>query len=111
MAVLLATGLLLIGTGMLFKFEHWDFNAELLLVAAPIVAGSYFWWYLAKKQRQLLDHLKLSWVLGATAAVVAVAVFHPLVKPLARGTEVLFWSMALLYLYQRWIQRPKQISS
>jgi|GEM_PF-6969760 len=111
LAVLLGSSVLLMGVGVVFKVEHWEFADELLLLGAAVAAGSYFRWCLAKEQRQLLDYLKLTWVLGATAKVIAIAVFHSLVKPLAGCVEVLFWSMALLYAYQRWIRSRKRILS
>ena len=111
LAVLLGSSVLLMGVGVVFRVTHWEFADELLLLGTPVAVGSYCRWYLAKRKRQLLDHFKLAWVLGATATIIAIAVFHPLIKPLAGCTEVLFWSMALLYAYQRWIQPRKWILS
>jgi hypothetical protein len=111
LAVLLGSSVLLMGVGVVFKVEHWEFADELLLLGAVVVAGSYFRWYLTKARYQLLDYFKLAWVLGAAATVVSVAVFRPLVRLLTGGTEAFFWSMALLYMYQRWIARPKRIPS
>ncbi|MDO7853418.1 hypothetical protein [Hymenobacter convexus] len=108
--VLVVAGAAFTAIGALFKIEHWAFADVLMLSGAALLAGSYGWWYRAKLQRRLLDHVKLAWVL-ATCAVVVAFVFHAFIKPVAGLAEVLFWTMALLYIYQRWIQRPNQVAS
>ncbi|UOQ99716.1 hypothetical protein MUN81_09515 [Hymenobacter sp. 5317J-9] len=108
--VALAAGIGLAAFGALFKIEHWAMGDEILLAGAALVAGSSAWWYRAKPQRRLLDHLKLAWVGAACAALAFVAVYPPMIRPLAGLAETLFWAMALLFVYQRWIRRPSQAS-
>lgn len=105
-AIPLVLGLVLMCVGMLFKMLHWPFAIVLMLVGAVVTATSYVLWYRAKAQRVLLDYLKLAWVLSACATVVAAALFHQMVRPLNGSAEALFWAMALLLVYQRWIRRP-----
>ncbi|MDO7847247.1 hypothetical protein Q5H92_12820 [Hymenobacter sp. M29] len=107
--LLLVAGVAFTAIGSLFKISHWAFADVLMLSGAALLAVSYTWWYRAKPQCYLLDHLKLAWVLATGAAVVAV-VFHGFIRPIAGIAEVLFWAMALLYIYQRWIQRPTQMA-
>ena len=106
LAVGLGLGLLLVGLGFLFKIEHWAFGDQLLIGGALAVAIAYGFWFRAKPQREVLDYLKLAWVLVAMSTVVAMSLFRPLLKPLAGVSEALFWAVALLYVYQRWIRRP-----
>ena len=106
LAVGLALGLALVGIGCLFKIEHWAFGDQLLIGGALSVAISYGLWFHAKPRHELLDYLKLSWVLTAMTTVAATSLFRPLIKPLAGVAEALFWAVALLYVYQRWIRRP-----
>ncbi|MBF9220850.1 hypothetical protein [Hymenobacter ruricola] len=110
LVALLVGGAGLTAIGTLFKIEHWAFGSELLLAGAALMASAYAWWYRAKRPRRLLDHLKLAWVLAACASVVAMATSHALVRPVAGIAEALFWGMALLYGYQRWIRRPEPAS-
>ena len=70
--------------------------------------ASYVLWYRTKKLRQLLDYLKLGWVLCACATVMVSVAFHGLSKPFSAVTEALFWAMALLFVCQRWVQRRDQ---
>jgi hypothetical protein len=104
-AVPLGLGVLLVGLGMLFRVTHWDFATELLLSGAATVALSYGLWFRAIISFVLLDFFKLTWALSATATFVCLAVFGQLTKPLAGVTEALFWAMALLFVYGRWIRR------
>lgn len=106
---LLVAGAAFTTIGALFKISHWAIADGLLLSGAALMGGSYTWWYRAKPQRHLLDHLKLAWVLATSAVVVAVT-FHALVRPLAGIAEAIFWAVALLYAYQRWIQRPSPMA-
>ena len=106
LAVGLGLGLVLVAVGALFKIEHWLFADELLIGGALAVALAYFLWFRAKPQHELLDYLKLAWVLAAMSAVLAMSLFRSVLKPLAGITEALFWAVALLYVYQRWIRRP-----
>ncbi|GAB2873097.1 hypothetical protein GCM10027044_39360 [Hymenobacter ruber] len=106
LAIGLGLGLALVGVGALFKIEHWEFSDQLLLAGALAVAITYGLWFRAKSQRGLLDYLKIAWVLTAMSAVVAMSLFRPWLKPLAGIAEALFWAVALLYVYERWIRRP-----
>lgn len=106
LAIGLGLGLALVGVGALFKIEHWAFADQLLIGGAAVVAISYGFWFHAKPHYELLDYLKLAWVLAAMSTVVAMAAFRPWLKPLASISEALFWAVALLYIYQRWIRRP-----
>ena len=106
LAVALSLGLLLVGLGFLFKIEHWAFGDQLLIGGALVVAIAYGFWFRSKSQRELLDYLKLGWVLASMSAVLAMSVYRPLLKPLASIAEALFWAVALLYVYQRWVRRP-----
>lgn len=106
LAIGLGLGLALIALGALFKIEHWAFGDQLLLGGALAVAIAYGFWFRAKSQHELLDYLKLAWVLAAMSAVVALSLFRPWLKLLASISEALFWAVALLYVYQRWIRRP-----
>ena len=110
LAVGMALGLLLTGLGFLFKIEHWTFGDQLLLIGALGVIIAYGLWFRNKPQREPLDYLKLTWVLAAMGTVVATSRFRPLplLKPLGSIAEALFWAVALLYVYQRWIRRPAQ---
>lgn len=101
----LGLGLASVAVGALFKVEHWPFSDQLLIGGALAVAIAYGLWFRAKPQRELLDYLKLAWVLAAMGPVVAMSLFRPLLKPLAGTSEALFWAVALLYVYQRWIRR------
>ncbi|MCI1185942.1 hypothetical protein MON38_00810 [Hymenobacter sp. DH14] len=106
LAIGLGLGLALVGVGALFKIEHWVFGDQLLIGGALAVAIAYSLWFRTKSQRELLDYLKLAWVLAAMSAVVAMSLFRPWLKPLASIAEALFWAVALLFVYQRWIRRP-----
>lgn len=106
LAVGLALGLAMVGIGGLFKIEHWVFGDQLLIGGALAVMITYGLWFRAKPRHELLDYLKLAWVLAAMSAVLAMSVFRPLLKPIAGVAEALFWAVALLYVYQRWIRRP-----
>lgn len=106
LAVGLGLGLALVGAGVLFRITHWPFADALVISGAAIVAVSYGFWFRSKTQYELLDYLKLAWVLAAMSAVVAMSIFRPWLKPLASMAEALFWAVALLFVYQRWIRRP-----
>ena len=106
LAVALGLGLVIVGFGALFRITHWPFANVLALGGATIVFVSYGLWFRFKLQRELLDYLKLAWVLSAMGIWVAIVLFHPLIKPLAGVAEALFWAVALLFVYQRWIRRP-----
>ncbi|MBJ6109897.1 hypothetical protein JAO73_12815 [Hymenobacter sp. BT523] len=103
----LAAGIGLTAIGALFKIEHWTSGDEILLAGVALVAGSYAWWYRVKPQRCLLDHLKLAWVGAACASLAFLAVYPPMIRPLAGLAEALFWAMALLFVYERWMRKPK----
>ncbi|GAA4021383.1 hypothetical protein GCM10022409_01260 [Hymenobacter glaciei] len=99
-------GLLLVGLGFLFKVEHWT-GGDAFIIGGPLVVMlTYGLWFRAKSQPELLDYLKLAWVLAAMSTVETTSLFRPLIKPLAGIAEALFWAVALLYVYQRWIHRP-----
>lgn len=107
LAIALAAGMAVIGIGALFKIEHWKFADELLLIGPAVVLGTYARWFSLKGERKLLDYLKLAWLVGAICTVALIAIHRQLVQPLAGVTEALFWAMALLSVYQRWIRRPE----
>jgi hypothetical protein len=109
LALLMGLGTAVVGVGMLFKIEHWAFGDQLLIAGPVIVLVAYVLWYRRKTQRQLLDYLKLAWVVAATAAIEATALFHSLIKPMAGTAEALFWTVALLFIYQRLIRKPQAI--
>ena len=102
----LGFGLVLVGLGFLFRITHWPFANALAVVGATTVFVSYGLWFQTKPQRELLDYLKLGWILAAMSTVVAMSLLRPLLKPLAGIAEALFWAVALLFVYQRWIRRP-----
>ncbi len=106
LAIAISVGLVMVGLGLLFKVEHWAASDQLLLGGCLAVAVSYGRWFRAKTSRALLDYLKLAWVVAAMSAVAATSLFRPLIKPLAGLAEALFWAVALLFVYQRWIRRP-----
>jgi hypothetical protein len=106
LAIGIGLGLALVGAGVLFKIEHWAGADQLLIGGAVAVAVVYSFWFRTKAQLELLDYLKLSWVLVAMSAVVAMSLFRPWLKPLADTAEALFWAVALLHVYQRFIRRP-----
>ncbi|MET4073505.1 hypothetical protein [Hymenobacter sp. UYCo722] len=110
LAISMGLGLLLLGLGLLFKVEHWTFGDQLLISGSLAVVGTYGFWFRAKPQRELLDYLKLAWVLAAMGAVAATSLFRPLIQPLGGIAEALFWAVALLFVYQRWIRRPARAS-
>ncbi|GAB3722719.1 hypothetical protein GCM10027594_03550 [Hymenobacter agri] len=105
LAIGIGLGLALVGVGALFRITHWPFADYLLIGGAVVVAISYNLWFRAKLQCESLDYLKLAWVLAAMSTVVAMSVFRPWLKPLASIAEALFWAVALLYVYQRFIRR------
>ncbi|WP_210515894.1 hypothetical protein [Hymenobacter terricola] len=102
----LVVGILLLGVGVVFKIEHWAFGRELLFLGAALFVAVYGWWCYAKKHRNLLDYLKLMWVIGVGATVLALAVWPALIQSVAGCTEALFWAMGLLFVHKRWIRRP-----
>ena len=106
LAVGIGLGMALVGVGALFKIEHWALADQLLIGGAVAVAVVYGFWFRTKQPRGLLDYLKLGWVLAAMSTVVAMSVFLSWLKPLASIAEALFWAVALLYVYQRFIRRP-----
>ena len=106
LAIGLGLGLALVGVGALFKVTHWPFADALAIGGAIIVSVSYGLRFRSKLQRELLDYLKLAWVLSAMSTWVAIVFFRPLIKPIAGIAEALFWAVALLYVYQRWVRRP-----
>lgn len=106
LAVGIGLGMALVGVGALFKIEHWALADQLLIGGAVAVAVVYGFWFRTKQPRGLLDYLKLAWVLAAMSTVVAMSVFLSWLKPLASIAEALFWAVALLYVYQRFIRRP-----
>ena len=105
-AISLVMGLVVACAGMLFKLMHWTFARELLLLGAALFSGSYIRWFRAKPGLASLDYLKLLWMLGAVSVIAVMAMYPSLVRPVAGVTEALFWAMALLFVYQRWIRRP-----
>jgi hypothetical protein len=107
LAIALAMGMAIIGAGALFKIEHWKFDDELLLLGPIVVLGTYARWFSMKEERRLLDYLKLAWLVGALSTIAAIVIHRQLIKPLTGITEALFWAMALLLVYQRWIRRPE----
>ena len=106
LAIGLGLGMALVGAGGLFKIEHWAFGDQLLIAGALAVVIVYGLWFHIKPQREPLDYLKLGWVLAAMSTVVAMLLFRPWLKPLAAISEALFWAVALLHVYQRFIRRP-----
>lgn len=106
LAVLLIAGIGLAGVGALFKIEHWAGADALLIAGAMLLLGTYCWWFKAKATWWLLDYLKLAWVGAVAASLVALALSHAWVRPLTGITSALFWTIALLFVYQRWIRRP-----
>ncbi len=104
----LLIGLTLMGVGTLFKIEHWPFADALLLTGAAFVVGTYALWFKGKSGVGPLDYLKLAWVLGVGLTVLALVLYRPLLKPATRLTNVVFWMMALLFIYQRWFRRAPQ---
>ena len=106
LALALGLGLALVGCGALFNIMHWPFAKALAIIGAGIVSLAYGYWFRSKLQYGLLDYLKLAWVVSAMSIWVAISFFRPLIKPLASIAEALFWAVALLYIYQRWIRRP-----
>ena len=110
LAIAMGLGLVVVGLGFLFRVEHWAFGDELIIGGPLVVAVSYCLWFRAKSKRELLNYLKLAWVLAAMSAVAATSLFRPLIKPLGGIAEALFWAVALLFVFQRWIRRPAQAS-
>ena len=109
LAIAMSLGLIVVGLGFLFKVEHWAFGDELIITDPLIVVVTYCLWFRSKPKRAPLDYLKLAWVLDALSTVVATSLFRLLIKPLGGIAEALFWAVALLFVYQRWIRRPAQV--
>ncbi|MGY3087552.1 hypothetical protein ACVWYF_000578 [Hymenobacter sp. UYAg731] len=110
LVILLITGIASASIGALFKIAHWAGADGLLIGGAALLLGTYGWWFKAKVTSGLLDYLKLAWVSGAAACLVVVALSHPLVRLVAGVTDALFWAMALLFVYRRWIRRPGPVA-
>lgn len=110
LAIPFIIGIGLAGVGALFKIEHWTGGDALLIVGAMLLLGTYCWWFKAKVAWKLLDFLKLAWVGAVAASLVALVLAHAWVKPLTGITSALFWAVALLFVYQRWIRRPGPVA-
>jgi hypothetical protein len=110
LAILVVIAVVLACVGALFKIEHWAGADALLILGAALLLATYCWWFKAKATSGLLDYLKLGWVSGVATCLVVVALFQPLVRLVAGITDALFWAMALLFVYQRWIRRPGPVA-
>jgi hypothetical protein len=92
--------------GLVFKVEHWAGAHWLLTVGAVAMAASYWGWFQAKTTYILLSCLKLALILNVAGYFLALAWWHPGVAAFNGFVRGLFWAVALLYVYQRWIRRP-----
>lgn len=110
LAILLVTGGILSCIGSLFKIAHWSGADALLVAGAALLLVTYGWWFKVKATWLLLDYLKLAWISGMAASLVAVALFHPLARLMNGIANALFWGMVLLFVYQRWIRRPGPVA-
>lgn len=110
LATLLIIGVVLACVGALFKIEHWSGADALLIVGAALLLVTYSWWFNAKATRVLLDYLKLAWVSGVSLSLIFITLSHPWVRLVASITNALFWGMALLFVYQRWIRRSGPVA-
>ena len=70
------------------------------------MAASYLGWFQAKTTYTLLSSLKLALLLSVSGYFLALAWWQPGVATSVGLVRVLFWAVALLYVYQRWIRRP-----
>ena len=105
-AWLMGIGLVVTALGLLFQVEHWTFTAPLLLTGTSLLFLTYAYWFARKPVKTLLSWLKMAWVAGFAAGVLAWRFSPAFIQPFSAVAEALFWALALLYVYQRWVRRP-----
>jgi hypothetical protein len=91
--------------GLVFKVEHWAGAHWLLTEGAVVMAAGYWEWLQDKTPYTLLSCLKLALILSVAGYFLALAWWHPGVMAFTGLVRGLFWTVALLYVYQRWIRR------
>ena len=102
-------GLGIVCVGAIFKIEHWPFADEQLLVGGALAVATYGFWFRAKKVKTVLSHFKLAFVLSIGISIMALVFWPSWVKPLATVNRIFFWVLVLLFIYERWVQRPQQL--
>ena len=106
--LLFGLGLALVGIA--FKIEHWAGTNWLLTVGAVVMSASYLGWFWGKSTKTVLCCLKLALLLSVGCYFLALAWWQPGVMPAMGVGRLAFWSVALLYVYQRWVQTSRQTS-
>ena len=102
-------GLLLIGIGTFFKIGHWPFANAQLLIGSLLAVGIYSLWFKAKGVKSLLSCLKFAFVLSIGVSILTLVFWPAWIELMSGIRKMLFWAMALLFVYQRWVRQPRQL--
>jgi len=105
----LLIGLLLVGIGTFFKIGHWPFANAQLLIGSLLAVGTYSLWFKAKGVKSLLSCLKFAFVLSIGVSILTLVFWPAWIELMSGIRKMLFWAMALLFVYQRWVHQPRQL--
>jgi len=85
--------LILLAVGAVFQLQHWPGASLIFLFAAIGLASVYSVSFLFKKQKEILDVIKVLWVLSYTAQILT-RNFH-----LIENTEAHYWQQGNFLLF------------
>ncbi|RFP65615.1 hypothetical protein D0N36_07920 [Hymenobacter lapidiphilus] len=93
--------------GLLFKVQHWTGGTELLVGSSVALVGLYGAWFARKPNKTRLGVLKLSYAfsLGLWAAALGLG-WRPLLPWLSSLLTMSLWAVLLDFVYMRYIHRP-----
>jgi hypothetical protein len=95
--------------GGLFKLQHWAGATELLIGGGIFLILLYATWTTRKNQRQLLDWLKLGYMVVLGFSGISLGIGWRLVLPWLGGLlQATMWAVILNFVYVTYIRRSIQ---
>jgi len=86
--------------GAVFKIQHWPMAELIFFSGLGVTAILYFIHFILKPVKQLLDYLKVIWLLLRIAAIFFVFNNLPYGDLLTHITSIVLLAVIFLYLYQ-----------
>lgn len=93
-------GALLVVAGLAFMMQHWPSSGILMLSGAAAISLFYTIYFFTKKEKKLLDIMKLAWLLTRMGGAVLVLFHLPFGRLAINISDIFLLITIFLYLYQ-----------
>lgn len=93
-------GALLVVAGLAFTMQHWPGSGILMLAGIAAISLFYIIYFFTKKEKKVLDFMKLAWLLTRMGGAVLVFFHLPFGRLAINISDIMLLITIFIYLYQ-----------